>query len=125
MGELPAGCGPGGLKIKKPSNRIAAFDRTPAPSPSRATAGAPQSLVSDTMPVRQRWPSISVGHVMKRPRAADSLSQRVAGELDPKAIAERTIGPIASAETREAVDGAESKPQALALLLMAPEFLRR
>ena len=62
---------------------------------------------------------------MKRPRAADSLSQRVAGELDPKAIAERTIGPIASAETREAIDGAESKPQALALLLMAPEFLRR
>src|SRR6266566_1827330 len=44
------------------------------PAPRCARAGAPQSLASDTMPVKQRWLSISVGHVMKRPRAADSLS---------------------------------------------------
>jgi uncharacterized protein (DUF1800 family) len=56
---------------------------------------------------------------------ANAFAQRVADQLDPRAIAETTIGPIASAETREAIDRAESKPQALALLLMAPEFLRR
>jgi uncharacterized protein (DUF1800 family) len=35
------------------------------------------------------------------------------------------LGPLASAATREAVQRAESRPQALALLLMAPEFQRR
>jgi uncharacterized protein (DUF1800 family) len=38
---------------------------------------------------------------------------------------ETTIGPLASAETRRAVVDAESRPQALTLLLMAPEFQRR
>ena len=56
---------------------------------------------------------------------ANAFAQRVAEQLDPQAIAETTIGPIASAETREAIGRAESRPQALALLLMAPEFLRR
>jgi len=56
---------------------------------------------------------------------ANAFAQRVAEQIDPQAIAEATIGPLASAETREAIGRAESKPQALALLLMAPEFLRR
>jgi uncharacterized protein (DUF1800 family) len=56
---------------------------------------------------------------------ANAFAQRLAEQLDPQAIAETTIGPLASAETREAIGRAESKLQALALLLMAPEFLRR
>jgi len=46
-------------------------------------------------------------------------------QLDPQAIAGVSVGPLASAETRAAIERAESKPQALAMLLMAPEFLRR
>ena len=38
---------------------------------------------------------------------------------------EIALGPLASDETRRTVARAESKPQALALLLMAPEFQRR
>jgi uncharacterized protein (DUF1800 family) len=56
---------------------------------------------------------------------ANAFAQRIADQLDPQAIAETAIGPLASAETREAIGRAESKPQALALLLMASEFLRR
>jgi uncharacterized protein (DUF1800 family) len=56
---------------------------------------------------------------------ANAFGQRVAEQLDPQAIAETAIGPLASAETREAIGRAESKPQAVALLLMSPEFLRR
>ena len=56
---------------------------------------------------------------------ANTFAQRVADQLDPQAIAEAVIGPLASAETRAAIDRAESKPQALTMLLMAPEFLRR
>ena len=37
-------------------------------------------------------------------------------------MVEAALGPLASAETREAVERAASRPQALALLLMAPEF---
>jgi uncharacterized protein (DUF1800 family) len=56
---------------------------------------------------------------------ANVFAQRVADRLDPQAVAEATIGPLASAETRAALERAESKPQALTMLLMAPEFLRR
>src|SRR5438067_1389946 len=56
---------------------------------------------------------------------ANTLAQRVADQLDPQAITETVIGPLASAETRDAIERAESKPPALTMLLMAPEFLRR
>ncbi len=65
----------------------------------------------------------------------DGLSQRVdiasnfaglvADRLDPVALVETGLGPLASAETRNTVARAESRAQALTLLLMAPEFLRR
>ena len=56
---------------------------------------------------------------------ANVFAQRVADGLDPQAVAETALGPLASAETRRAITAAESKPQALTFLLMAPEFQRR
>jgi uncharacterized protein (DUF1800 family) len=56
---------------------------------------------------------------------ANVLARRVASTADPKAIAEEALGPLASAETRQAISRAESRPQALALLFMSPEFQRR
>lgn len=44
---------------------------------------------------------------------------------EPDALVDAALGPLASAETRQTVRRAESRPQALALLLMAPEFQRR
>lgn len=44
---------------------------------------------------------------------------------DPRQLVEQVLGPLASIETRQAVSRAESKPQAIALLLMSPEFQRR
>ena len=44
---------------------------------------------------------------------------------EPDAMIDATLGSLASRDTREAVGRAESRPQALALLLMAPEFQRR
>lgn len=44
---------------------------------------------------------------------------------DPRLLVDQALGPLASAETRQAVARAESKPQALAILLMSPEFQRR
>jgi uncharacterized protein (DUF1800 family) len=63
--------------------------------------------------------------VAQRLDVANSFSQRVAESLDPGAIADAALGPLASVETRRAIAGAESKPQALTFVLMAPEFQRR
>jgi uncharacterized protein (DUF1800 family) len=56
---------------------------------------------------------------------ANSFSQRVAESIDPAAVAEAALGQLASTETRDAIARAESKSQALAVLLMSPEFQRR
>jgi uncharacterized protein (DUF1800 family) len=56
---------------------------------------------------------------------ANQFARRNAGEADPMAVFEQTLAPIASEETRRTITRAESRPQALALLLMSPEFQRR
>ena len=60
-----------------------------------------------------------------RLQSANQFAQRVGANLDPQVILEGTLGPLASEETRLAVTRAESKTQALAFVVMAPEFLRR
>jgi uncharacterized protein (DUF1800 family) len=57
--------------------------------------------------------------------AANAFAQREGVDLDPQAVADVALGPLASPETRLTMARAESKPQALAFLLMAPEFQRR
>ena len=56
---------------------------------------------------------------------ANIFAQRNGERLDAAAMLETALGPLASQETRRAVARAESKPQALTLVLMAPEFLWR
>jgi uncharacterized protein (DUF1800 family) len=56
---------------------------------------------------------------------ANTFAQRVGESQDAETVADMALGPLASAETRRAIAGAESKPQALTFLLMAPEFQRR
>ncbi len=61
----------------------------------------------------------------QRAEIANRFAGRVAERLDPVALVDDGLGPLASAETREAVGRAGNRTQALTLLLMAPEFLRR
>jgi uncharacterized protein (DUF1800 family) len=56
---------------------------------------------------------------------ANRFGQRAPAGLEPAAMVDAALGPLASDETREAVARAESRPQAMALVLMAPEFQRR
>jgi uncharacterized protein (DUF1800 family) len=56
---------------------------------------------------------------------ANQFARRNAGEADPMAVFEQTVAPLASEETRRTIARAESRPQALALLFMSPEFQRR
>jgi uncharacterized protein (DUF1800 family) len=57
---------------------------------------------------------------------AAGWGRQAAGSVpDPRALTEDILGPLLSPETRQAVARADSKPQALALLLLSPEFQRR
>ena len=57
---------------------------------------------------------------------AAGWGRQAAGSIaDPRPWAEDVFGPLLAPETRQAVARAESKPQALALALMSPDFQRR
>jgi uncharacterized protein (DUF1800 family) len=56
---------------------------------------------------------------------SNEMARRVAGLVDPAEAVDTGLGPLASEETRTAIRRAESRPQALTLLFMAPEFQRR
>ena len=56
---------------------------------------------------------------------ANQFAQRFANRIDVADVLESSLGPLASSETRGAIARAESRTQALTLLLMAPEFQRR
>jgi uncharacterized protein (DUF1800 family) len=56
---------------------------------------------------------------------ANQFARRLGAEADPREVFEQALAPLASSETRQAVLRAESRPQALALQFMAPEFQRR
>jgi len=61
----------------------------------------------------------------QRVDVADNFASNAAERLDPVALVEAGLGPLASAVTRNTVARAQSRAQALVLLLMSPEFLRR
>jgi uncharacterized protein (DUF1800 family) len=56
---------------------------------------------------------------------SNQIARRAGVGIDPDALAEDVLGPLLSNVTRQTLARAESRPQALALLLMAPEFQRR
>jgi uncharacterized protein (DUF1800 family) len=56
---------------------------------------------------------------------ANRIAELVSERIDASALIETTLGPLASADTRQAITRAESRQQAITLALMAPEFQRR
>ena len=56
---------------------------------------------------------------------AAQVASRVGNTLDPRDLLEFAFADAASADTRQTIEHAESRQQALALLLMSPEFQRR
>jgi uncharacterized protein (DUF1800 family) len=53
------------------------------------------------------------------------IASRLAEGVDPRDLLELVAADAASVETRRTIERAESRQQALALLLMSPEFQRR
>jgi uncharacterized protein (DUF1800 family) len=63
--------------------------------------------------------------VWKRVEWATRVADRVGGGIDARSLAENSFGPWLTETTRQQIERAADGPQALALLLMAPEFQRR
>jgi len=118
-------------KIKRPGEWIAAILRaTGEPGDIVRILGA-QALLGEPL-----WrPPAPKGFSDDNAAWIDGLGERLdianafahRGGLghDPEAVMETTLGPLASADTRQAIARAESRPQGLTLLVMAPEFQRR
>jgi len=64
--------------------------------------------------------------VWKRIEFAQRLSQRLArADISPVDVGDAALGPLLSADTRQAVQRADSPAQGLAILFASPEFQRR
>jgi uncharacterized protein (DUF1800 family) len=121
-------------KLKPPSRWIIAMLRlaSPAVPPQNAiqrVVGAQATLGE------QLWRPLApngypdteaswIDGVPNRLNIANEYAARVAATVDPVALLDETLGPLASNDTRQTVARAESRAQAMTLLVMAPEFLR-
>jgi uncharacterized protein (DUF1800 family) len=63
--------------------------------------------------------------VWKRVEWSHRSAQRIGSRVDARRLAPQSLGPLLGDETRRQLDRAADGAQALALLLMAPEFQRR
>ena len=63
--------------------------------------------------------------VWKRVEWATRTAARLGHGVDARALGAQSLGPLLSPETQTQIERAADGPQALALLLMAPEFQRR
>jgi uncharacterized protein (DUF1800 family) len=118
-------------KLKRPAEWMAAAARATGATPDVTMFTQAQNLLGEPL-----WrPAAPKGFSDEDAAWMDGLTQRldVANEFarrlpdtaDPKETLEVALGPLATEETRTAIRRAESRPQALTLLFMAPEFQRR
>jgi uncharacterized protein (DUF1800 family) len=63
--------------------------------------------------------------VWKRVEWVTRVAERVGGLVDARTLAPASLGPLLSANTARQIERAADGPQALALLLLSPEFQRR
>ena len=118
-------------KLKRPCEWVVAMMR------AAELRGDPERFVRGQMLLGEPlWrPSAPKGHlddeanwidgIGQRLDIANNVAERFAERIDPRELIEIALGPLASAETRQAVARAESRQQALTLVFMAPEFQRR
>jgi uncharacterized protein (DUF1800 family) len=129
--SAPESWAPEQAKIKRPGEWIVAGRRATGTQGQIARMTGVQALLGESLwrpPAPKGFPDDNAAWLdglALRLQNANTFAQNVGANLDPQAVLESALGPLASEETRLTVARAESKPQALAFLLMAPEFQRR
>jgi uncharacterized protein (DUF1800 family) len=121
-------------KLKPPSVWIAAMlrlvnMRAVPPNTVARVVGA-QAVLGEALwrpPAPNGYPDTEkawLDGVPDRLNIANEYAARVAADSEPLALVDAGLGPLATPETRQTVARAASRAQALALLVMTPEFLR-
>jgi uncharacterized protein (DUF1800 family) len=119
-------------KLKPPSEWIAGILHITGVHPANvARVMGAQALLGEPLwrpPAPNGYPDTEaawIDGVPQRLDIANEAAQRLPPQTDPFALLDSALGPLASPETRDTIAHAESRTQALALLMMAPEYLRR
>jgi uncharacterized protein (DUF1800 family) len=130
--SAPEAWSPAARKLKRPGEWIVASLRAGGVTPPEiAPVMQAQNLLGEPLwrPAAPKGfadeDAAWIDGLAQRLDVSNQMARRVAGLVDPAAALETGLGPLASEETRIAIRRAESRPQALTLLFMAPEFQRR
>lgn len=130
----PEAWSPQPVKVKTPYDFVISTHRALASSPTRVQP-LQQALVSMGQPAfsapsPEGWPDIAADWagpdaLVKRLDWAKTVADLAAPSADPNAVAAGALGARLGERTRQFVARAESRPEALTLFLMSPEFQRR
>lgn len=121
-------------KVKTPYEFIVSTHRAFGSAPQRVQGLQPALLTMGqpawSPPSPEGWPDTAADWagpdaLVKRLEWASAAADAMRGRQEPLQIAEAALGGRLSDRTRTAVARAESRPEALTLLLMSPEFQRR
>ena len=129
--SAPEAWSPEQAKIKRPGEWIVAQRRATGTQGQIDRMMGAQALLGEPLwrpPAPKGFPDDNatwLDGLALRLASANVFAQRVSPNVDPQAVLETALGPLASEETRLTVARAESKQQALAFVVMAPEFQRR
>jgi uncharacterized protein (DUF1800 family) len=133
--QSPEAWQPQAEKLKTPEEFVVSTARVlasgPGPfarQPDGGLAALGQRLQAAPSPAG--WPDradewLGPDAVWKRVEWAARVAERAGRQIDARALADASLGPLLSNGTRRQVERAADGPQALALLLMSPEFQRR
>jgi uncharacterized protein (DUF1800 family) len=132
--ESPEAWDPAPRKFKTPSDFVISGWRALGYSPGDA-----QDIIRPLDNLSQRpliapspkgWPEEAAtwaapGELVKRIDTAQEIVAMARVQREPRQVADDALGPMLSPAVADAMAKAESRPQALAILLMSPEFQRR
>jgi uncharacterized protein (DUF1800 family) len=129
--SVPEAFAPNRTKLKRPSEWIVGSVRAIGMPFDLGAVFQAQNLLAEPL-----WrPPAPIGYsddsaawmdgLAQRLDIANNFARRATTHAEPMELLEVSLGPLASVQTRQAISRAESREQALALLLLAPEFQRR
>jgi uncharacterized protein (DUF1800 family) len=130
----PEAWDPAAAKFKAPYDFVISSYRAAGAQPSAVEKLAPILVALGQKPFSapspKGWPEeaeawAAPDAIVKRMQYAEAFAAAAAQVRDPTALAAQALGARLTPATATAIARAESRPEALALLLMSPEFQRR
>lgn len=133
--DAPEAWSPAAAKLKTPEEFVLGSARLLRLGERLADRAADAGLSTlgqrpQAAPSPAGWPDRAVDWlgpeaVWQRLEWSVQVADRLGASVDARALAQHSLGPLLGEATRQQIERAADGPQALALLLMAPEFQRR